>query len=212
MINLNKLIFGTLILLFIANSALAHKVTIFAWNEEDMVYTESKFAGGGKVKNAPVEVYNDKGKKLLEGKTNDSGEFSFKAPQKGKMKIVLFAGMGHRAEWTILIDGFHDSVEDIDALKIDSTAMGIKIEQKDSVLFNSNIKLQQINAEIKKIVEQSLDEKLEPLLDKKLKPMNKLLAKLQERDLSVQDILGGLGYILGLVGMATYIRYGFKCK
>ena len=81
--------------------ALAHKVMIFAWVEGDTVFTESKFSGGKKVLHAPVVIFDKNGKKLLEGKTDNKGEFSFKIPKLSDLRIVLNAAMGHKAEWTV---------------------------------------------------------------------------------------------------------------
>jgi nickel transport protein len=58
----------SLLMVVWVNSALAHKVTIFAWVQGDRVYTESKFSGGRKAVNAGVEVLNADGERLLEGK------------------------------------------------------------------------------------------------------------------------------------------------
>ena len=81
--------------------ALAHKATIFAWVEGDTVFTESKFSGGREATGARVLVFDRAGKQLLEGKTNNKGEFSFKIPKLTDLRIVLDAGMGHKAEWRI---------------------------------------------------------------------------------------------------------------
>jgi nickel transport protein len=79
----------------------AHNVTVFAWVEGDTVSVESKFSGGRRPKNAPIEVYDSAGTLLLKGATDEQGKFSFTIPKKTPMKIVLLAGMGHRAEWII---------------------------------------------------------------------------------------------------------------
>ena len=79
----------------------AHNVTVFAWVEGDTVTVESKFSGGRRPKNAPIEIYDSAGILLLKGATDDQGIFTFTIPKKTPMKIVLLAGMGHRAEWVI---------------------------------------------------------------------------------------------------------------
>ncbi|MEE9496422.1 MAG: hypothetical protein V3V39_07830, partial [Desulfobacterales bacterium] len=79
----------------------AHRVNLFAWVEGDTVYVESKFSGGKKVKAGKIIVTDPQGNELVKGTTNDQGEFSFKVPKKVDLKIVLLAGAGHRAEWTI---------------------------------------------------------------------------------------------------------------
>ena len=80
---------------------LAHNVTVFAWVEGDRVHVETKFSGGRKAKSAPIEVYDSEGNLLLTGRTDAEGAFAFSAPQKSDLNIVLLAGMGHRAEWTV---------------------------------------------------------------------------------------------------------------
>jgi len=97
-----KLFWGLLAgMLLLAQNAFAHRVTVFAWVEGDTVFVESKFPGGRKVSGGKIIVTDSKGVELLTGKTDDQGEFSFKIPQKTELKIILEAGMGHRAEWTI---------------------------------------------------------------------------------------------------------------
>ena len=65
----------------------AHRVNLFAWVEGDTVYVESKFSSGKKVKAGKIIVTDPRG--------------TFKVPKKTELKIVLRAGTGHRAEWTI---------------------------------------------------------------------------------------------------------------
>ena len=64
----------------VVSTAIAHKVMIFAWVEGDTIYTESKFSGGKKVRKGDVMVYDLHGNRLLQGKTNEQGEFFFKIP------------------------------------------------------------------------------------------------------------------------------------
>ncbi|MEJ2731679.1 MAG: carboxypeptidase regulatory-like domain-containing protein [Deltaproteobacteria bacterium] len=79
----------------------AHGVYVFAWVVGNTVYVESKFSGGKKVNAGKIIVTDSGGNELLSGTTNDQGEFSFKVPKKTDLKIVLTAGVAHRAEWTV---------------------------------------------------------------------------------------------------------------
>jgi nickel transport protein len=47
---------------------------------------------------------------------------------------------------------------------------------------------------------------LEKALDKKLAPVMRTLAEMQEQKVRLTDVLGGLGYIFGLVGVAAYFK------
>ena len=51
-----------------------------------------------------------------------------------------------------------------------------------------------------------LDKVIEKALDKKLAPIMRTLAEMQEQKIRLTDVLGGLGYIFGLVGVAAYVK------
>ena len=82
------------------HDALAHRVIVFAFVEGDTVHTTSKFPGGKRVKNGEIVVKDLQGNTLLQGVTDENGEFSFKIPKREALKVILKAGMGHMAEWT----------------------------------------------------------------------------------------------------------------
>jgi len=89
-------------LIFSASLTFAHKVQIIAYVEKDKVFTESYFADGSPVKAAKIEVYAKDGSKIAEGTTDDKGNFSFVLPKDPVgVKIVLDAGMGHKAEYVL---------------------------------------------------------------------------------------------------------------
>jgi nickel transport protein len=50
------------------------------------------------------------------------------------------------------------------------------------------------------------DKALEKMLDRKLAPIMRTLAEMQEQKVRLTDVLGGLGYIFGLVGVAAYFK------
>ena len=183
-----------------ATSANAHKAMIFAWVDEDTVFTESKFSGGRKVKGREVVVYDLKEKPLLKGKTNDRGKFSFKAPDKKGMKIVLLAGMGHRGEWTIFPEEIPGGVGG--QVKT-GTYPGDAIDGKEQPG-----RPEQVSG----ISPEEIQMAVEKALDRRLRPVMKMLAESRERQTSLTDILGGIGYILGLVGIACYFNYRRKKK
>ena len=181
-----------LIILFLASilvlsnnlPALAHKVIIFAWIEGDTVFTESKFSGGREATGAQVLVFDRDGKQLLEGKTNNKGEFSFKIPKLTDLRIVLNAGMGHKAEWTILESEIQEA----------SGVLGSKRTAESS----QPIAVGLSKAEIKELIEDSLDRKLRPIV--------RVITESQSKGPSVTEIVGGIGYIFGLMGLALYFK------
>ena len=89
--------------------SLAHRVSIFAWVQGNTIHTQSKFMGGKRPEQALVEVFDEAGNLLLKGKTDAQGLFSFQAPKISDMQIVLTAGMGHRAVWTLSREDFQEA-------------------------------------------------------------------------------------------------------
>ena len=177
------ILFLTSIILIGSNvPALAHKVMIFAWVEGDTVFTESKFSGGKKAINASVEIFDKDGKKLLEGKTDNKGEFSFKMPKVTDLRIVLNAAMGHKAEWTVPESEIREA--------------GNILEKKSAVEPSGPTTVGLSKEEVRKIVEDSLD--------KKLRPIVRMITESKNTKPSITEIIGGIGYIFGLMGVALY--------
>ncbi len=196
-------LFITVILLLVCGQVLAHNVTVFAWVDGETVHVESKYSGGRKPVAAPVEVYDTQGKLLLKGVTDDNGEFSFRVPQKTEMKVVLLAGMGHKGEWTILLSDLQDvsaetppQTAEPDTKPPTATSPGQAMIAAPAVSGHPVPAGYVSAAEIRNAVEEALD--------KKLKPVMKLLVETRQSGPSVTEILGGIGYIFGLIGVAAY--------
>jgi len=200
------LLFFVLVGLWVAlhvTPAWAHKVTIFAYVEGDTVFTQSKFSGGKRAKNATVLVYDKEGNQLLEGATDENGEFSFKVPKKTDLKIVLKASMGHRGEWTIPeeeITGVADTSGTGAAENEAATAMheepSVAVTKADAESPATAVALGLSREEFEQLVDKALDRKLAPILT--------MLTDSLDRGPKMSDVIGGIGYIFGLVGVGLY--------
>ena len=177
----------------VVEPAAAHKVTVFAWVEGDTVHTESKFSGGRYAKQARIEVYDSSGNQLLGGRTDDKGLFVFKAPKFEDLQIVLMAGAGHRNEWVVKAEEFSGQAP-----------LGTKA---DSVQTHATPPLvgTSLPADLD-LSREDLQRMIEAALDKKLQPVLHRLHQMDEGP-RLADIMGGIGYILGLVGLGAYIHY-----
>jgi len=178
------LFFASILIISISLPVLAHKVIIFAWVEGDTVFTESKFSDGKKAINSQVLVFDKKGKQLLEGKTDNKGEFSFKIPKLTDLRIILNAGMGHKAEWKIPESEIKEagSISEIKRIGESSQPIDVGLSKE----------------EIKELIEESLDRKLRPIL--------RMMTESQSKGPSVTEIVCGIGYIFGLMGVAIYFK------
>ncbi len=186
--------------LAVASVSQAHKVTIFAWSDGDRVHTESKFSGGKRVKDGKVEVFDDSGTLLLTGRTDEDGAFSFSPPRITDLNIVLIAGMGHQNSWRL------------SAAELGATETAPAISTPAAPAANENpprpsptqpTPPQHLTAEeIEAIVARQLEKKIQPLM--------RMVAASQDNRPTLTDVVGGIGYIIGLVGLAAYFRYRRK--
>jgi len=121
---------------------------------------------------------------LLEGRTDENGEFNFKPPKKDDLKIVLLASMGHKNSYTLSADELPDII---------AAQKPQEPEPKESKVKEvAEIDLDQI----KRIIDTSLDEKLKPIMRE--------LTKVQQKEVSFTEVIGGIGYIFGIMGIILY--------
>jgi nickel transport protein len=173
--------------------AFAHKVTVFAWVDGDTVHTESKFSGGRVAKQARIEVFDSSGNQLLNGLTDDAGRFDFTTPKKEELKIVLIAGAGHRNEWVVKAEEFSGQmplVAEDEPVQSHETASPIGDSMQEDIALSRD--------DLQAMIEAALDKKLQPVLHR--------LYQLDEGP-RLTEIVGGIGYILGLVGLGAYFHY-----
>ncbi|MDW8191635.1 MAG: cobalt transporter CbiM [Synergistota bacterium] len=90
-----------LVFFSLSDSCLAHKVKTFAYlDDSGKVITRTYFSSGEGVKGARVWVYdNVKGELILEGKTDEDGNFAFNPPPGvSEIKITVEADLGHKSQ------------------------------------------------------------------------------------------------------------------
>ncbi len=164
-----------------------HRVNVFCWVEGNQVKCEAKFTPGGPVKGGEIDVFSQQtGERLLTTKTNLKGQASFPIPKDAiknhwDLKVVCNAEMGHKNFWVVRSDELSASEPSSGSVEQAAPPVGIAISQKD------------------------LEDLISRTMNRELAPIKKELAELSQDRITVQDVLGGLGYILGLAGIAFYI-------
>ncbi|GBE03088.1 hypothetical protein BMS3Abin08_02543 [bacterium BMS3Abin08] len=185
-----------LFLLLVSSTVFAHKVSVYAYAEDGKVFAEGYFSDGTRTRNSLIEVFDAKtGEKLLEGKTDNDGKFSFKIPKSTSLKLVLHASMGHRNDYTL------DEDEVKEAMGIQESGVKTrKTESKPQSTAPLTAASGVSSSEIEAIVSKTMDRKLQPVI--------RMLVKLQENSEKpgITEILGGIGYIIGLMGIVMYFK------
>lgn len=185
-----------LLILFAAQMAWAHRVTVFAYGEDDHIVAEGGFAGGNPALNCAVEVHDAaNGDLLTSGTTGEDGVFRFPVSEAmlqaaSGLNIVIEAGEGHRGEWFLEPEEYGARSAPVE---VSEAVSGESAKASDK---SANLSEKQLQQVVEKAVERALDAKLAPIKRRLL----------QDSGPSASDIVGGIGYLVGLAGLAAWAR------
>ena len=207
---------STLFLLFtlaLPHAAQAHRVNIFAWTEGDQVVAECGFNGGNKVKQGQVVVFDAAtGAKLLEGRTDDFGVYRFPVSAEGKahgVRIVIKAGEGHQNEWTVEAAELATIQPGTGAAPAASSApaSATAVAAAPAAQAPASPKTDKAPAQqAANISASELQNIVNTALDAKLGPIRKELAEMRVARPGFSEIFGGIGWLVGLAGIALYFK------
>jgi nickel transport protein len=207
------MLLGMLAVLGVSVPAHAHKILVFGYLEGDRVHLEGYFADGKKAGNSQVEVFSTDGRKIFEGKTDEQGAFTFPAPDVPEIHVVLTGSMGHRAECVVDLEGKGPSGETAPALrskpseetgKADAAAVAAKSPPRPPAEIpgpdpRGDVDMPAVGEDrIRAIIAEELD--------RKLFPIHRELVLLKQEKTSLPDIIGGIGYIAGIMGIILYFK------
>lgn len=187
------------ILLLITPAAFAHKLNMFAYVEGDKIFAEGYFTDGKKAKNSGVTVYDPTNNELLTGTTDGDGQFSFAIPQQSDLRITVNAGMGHQAEYVLLKS---ELSEEADA--------ATPVVEPAATIAADSASQQNPDGPLTPVTTVKLDEaavrvEVERAVGKAIKPLMRELSEMRAEK-SFSDIVGGVGFIFGLLGVFMYFK------
>ncbi len=188
----------SLLLFFTANNAQAHKLNMFAYVEGEDIYIEVYFADGKRAKNSKIKVYDPQSQLLYSSITDDKGGHQFAIPQKTELRIVVDAGMGHQTEYTLPVSEFSDEQNsNIVATNVKTSSQqtaDVVTETAPAITASAplNMDMDQLKPLITRAVSQAV------------KPLQREISELKNKT-SVSDLIGGVGYIFGLLGLFAYM-------
>lgn len=209
--------------------AFAHRVNIFAYVDGDRIRVECGFSRTQKVRNGRIIVADTvTGARILEGTTNEQGGFSFPLSEEflrlgHDLTIRIIAGEGHQNEWTVTAEelkalspsAFPDAAAP-DPAQGDVSGRPEPSVAPDPVQGGASGRPGPSPAAVPAasdarplpvISERELEAIVGRALDVKLAPVKLALTQARERNPDIRDIIGGIGWILGLIGLAAYMKY-----
>jgi nickel transport protein len=144
-----------------------------------MITGYAYFPGGSRVPNAPIEVWGPEDTKLDETLTNAAGEFSYLTTSPFEHTFILNLGDGHRAYYTIRAE----ELSGTQSLPENNELSSPKFSFSPST--------------------QELEQLIETAVNKQIRPLREQLEAYEEK-IRFHDLIGGIGYIFGLMGLWFY--------
>lgn len=78
---------GTIVAMALGTVAFAHGIVVWAERHGDQVAIEAHLTDGNAVSNAPLQVVDQDGLVVIEGRTDDAGTFRFDDPTRAPVTI-----------------------------------------------------------------------------------------------------------------------------
>lgn len=178
-------------LLVVAELAWAHKLKTFATAEGTSLVGYAYFSPGGRPRQVAVTVTDADGRLLATTTTDDQGYFRIEAEHRVDHRITVDGGDGHVATYTVTASELPDTLPAGDG---PSAALISAVEAPtDAVARAASPALLVADTDWRVFIDQSLSRQIRPLREQ--------IDAYQEK-IWWHDVLGGIGYILGLAGLA----------
>ncbi|TEW52373.1 hypothetical protein [Psychromonas algicola] len=170
-------------------AAIAHNVVggVYATGfeiEGEAGFSNGSMANAGTI----VKIFDQSGLPLGEVETDDEGFFTFTAKKRITHVFEIDMGAGHQLTMQLPAEELPESL-----------SAGPSSEQY------TNNRLVSVNNDTPANVEQISVLMLEKAIAKQIKPLRKEIQSLKEKS-GLRDILGGIGYIFGLLGLVAFLR------
>lgn len=175
-----------------ATDSFAHAVKLFAVNTGNTVNGYAYFSGGQRIAGAPVTIYNHDNNVEAQVITAPDGTFSHTPQTQGSYRIELLTGDGHRAEFTVSASsGFSPQAPESHIHGNTSSVTGVTAQTTPHTT-ETAAPLDTIRS----IINESLATHITPLREE---------LNVYRDEVRLSDIIGGVGYILGLAGLASLV-------
>lgn len=182
--------------------ASAHRVYLHAYVAGKRCFVQGLFNGTEPAADARIEVFDDQGKRLLQGKTDRKGEFAFQIPKRATLDIVLTTPLGHRGQ-TRVGNGDMEGPARTSG-KTAAAAVSDHDHAPPAEHHEDGQSPTVVMAQYE--FEALLDRAIEETLEEKLTPLYRMMAKIENRrDGLAPRLLSGIGYIVGIFGLALYV-------
>lgn len=194
---MRTLILALALVVMLQATALAHRVNVFAFVDGGDIVVECSYSKSKRVNRGSIEVRDAASDAVvLTGETDENGHFRFPVPEAAKaagtgLRIVLRAGEGHQNDWVVEASEFMPETAPTQESAAPKTAVA-------SAAPTATTPVGLTRSDVEEVVNAALDARLAPI--------RRALLEQTEQGPGLREIIGGIGWIFGLVGVAAYFR------
>jgi nickel transport protein len=168
--------------------AFAHKLNVFATVEGKTIHGKAYFRGGAPAQNVAVKAFDPAGEEIGRATTDGQGRFSLDARFCCDYRLLVDAGEGHGGEYVVVAAALPTDLPPRGEVESPSAAADAHAAPPSDPPYPSSGAAdgQQIESLRAEIVQLQAE-----------------VGRYEQR-VRLSDILGGIGYIVGLTGAAFY--------
>lgn len=177
-----------------SSAAFAHNVVGGVYASGVDIEGEAGFSNGAMANaGTVVKVSDTSGTPLGESVTDDQGFFVFTAKKRITHVFEVNMGAGHTLKMQLPAEELADSFDSLIAVSPNPTSFSKQTA-------NAALSGEQVltNNQITPLI-------LEKAIAKQIKPLRREIRELKEKS-GLRDIIGGMGYIFGLLGLVAFLR------
>ncbi len=190
--------FAIILLIFFSPLSLyAHSMDVFASVEGKTIQGKAHYHDGTPAKNCAVTAFDPSGKEIGRSKTDQQGKFTLEARFRCDYRLLVDAGDGHGGQYTISASVLPANLPAPGTSAVSQPAKSdhesdhqhLHSSPADAAAADTRLQqtmLAEIHADVDALQEQLND---------------------YEHRLRFRDILGGIGFIVGIVGVACAYYY-----
>jgi nickel transport protein len=181
-------------------TAYAHKVHVFATAEGSTISGCAYSSGGGPLKNTALQIRGPGGGRIGETRTDENGNFTFLARRRCDHELVVETVDGHRASFTVKAD-------DLPVFAVSGGEGPLELEAGEAAALeegsvpphaghSEGIREDCLSANIEKAAAGSAS--------RQIRSLRRQLRQAEEK-VRMRDVIGGIGYLVGITGIVFYI-------
>jgi nickel transport protein len=196
---------ATIVLLAVTSLAEAHNIRLFASVEDHAITGHASYGSGDRIANATVRIGTWNGESLAEVVTAEDGTFRYEPVMRGDLVLTLELADGHVATRTIHADELPLDLPASSPMAHAEQAATGPVAYHDPIAHDHVADHHESNqfptpagweAVVRDVVRDEISRQIRPVREQ---------IDRAETAVRWRDVVGGIGYILGLAGLAAVV-------